>query len=113
MLGLCYIEMGNVADAIAQFKKGLYAGQKTESQELTLLYELGAAYELLSDRSEALYYFQKVHARDPEFRDVAERVVRLQERLSKSRSGGSSSSGSSGAPAQVAVSVPDEDDGSG
>ena len=49
MVGLCRIEQGNVADAISQFKKGLYAEQKTDREELGLYFELGTAYEMLQD----------------------------------------------------------------
>ncbi len=77
MLGLCYLERGEVSEAIAQFKKGLYAEQKTPEEELGLYYELGNAYEALGDVSEALYYFEKVAKREATFRDVADRVERL------------------------------------
>lgn len=77
MIGLCHIEKGAITDAITHFKKGLYAEQKSEREELGLYFELGCAYELLEDPSEALYYFQKVQKRDPGFRGVAERIAAL------------------------------------
>lgn len=77
MIGLCRVEQGNFSDAITQFKKGLYADQKTEREELGLYFELGSAYESLQDPQEALYYYQKVQKRDPGFRAVEERIQRL------------------------------------
>ncbi len=77
MIGLCRVEQGNYADAIGHFKKGLYAEHKTEREELGLYFELGSAYEMLQDPQEALYYYQKVQKRDPEFRAVEERIQRL------------------------------------
>ncbi|MCC7535427.1 MAG: tetratricopeptide repeat protein [Deltaproteobacteria bacterium] len=77
MIGLCCVDKGQFHDAISSFKKGLYADSKTDAEELGLYYELGAAYELLHDPKEALYYFQKVQKRDPRFRDTAERLRRL------------------------------------
>lgn len=77
MIGLCRVEQGNYADAITQFKKGLYAEHKTEREELGLYFELGSAYEMLQDPQEALYYYQKVQKRDPDFRGVEERIQRL------------------------------------
>ncbi len=77
MVGLCRVEQGNVADAIGEFKKGLYAENKSEREELGLYFELGNAYELLQDPQEALYYYQKVQKRDPDFRGVDERIARL------------------------------------
>ncbi|HEY8430147.1 MAG TPA: tetratricopeptide repeat protein [Sandaracinaceae bacterium] len=77
MIGLCYIEKGDVPEAIAHFKKGLYAETKTDREELGLYFELGNAYELLHDPKEALYYYQKVQKRDPTFRDVGRRIQNL------------------------------------
>ncbi|MBO6937643.1 MAG: tetratricopeptide repeat protein [Deltaproteobacteria bacterium] len=77
MIGLCRVEQGNYSDAINQFKKGLYAEHKTEREELGLYFELGSAYEMLQDPQEALYYYQKVQKRDPDFRGVEERIQRL------------------------------------
>ncbi|MFK7985961.1 MAG: tetratricopeptide repeat protein [Sandaracinaceae bacterium] len=77
MIGLCHIEKGSVTDAISHFKKGLYADQKGEREELGLYFELGCAYEMLEDPKEALYYFQKVQKRDATFRGVANRIAAL------------------------------------
>lgn len=77
MIGLCYIEKGEVAEGISHFKKGLYAENKNEREELGLYFELGHAYELLQDPKEALYYYQKVQKRDPTFRNVAGRIQNL------------------------------------
>ena len=77
MIGLCYVEKGDVPEAIGHFKKGLYSDHKNEQEELGLYFELGAAYELLRDPKEAVYYYQKVHKRRPDFRNVAERIAAL------------------------------------
>lgn len=77
MIGLCHIEKGETSEAIGHFKKGLYADQKTEREELGLYFELGRAYESLGDPKEALYYYQKVAKREPDFRDVAARIDAL------------------------------------
>ncbi len=77
MIGLCFVEKGAIADAIGHFKKGLYCDTKSEREELGLYFELGAAYELLHDPKEALYYFQKVQKRDAGFRNAAARVRAL------------------------------------
>src|SRR5690606_16639470 len=77
MIGLCHIEKGDVTEAIAHFKKGLYAETKTDREELGLYFELGNAYDLLHDPKEAIYYYQKVQKRDPTFRDVGRRIRAL------------------------------------
>lgn len=77
MIGLCFLEKGMQTDAIGQFKKGLYVEGITEREALSLYFELGQAYERLSDPREALYYYEKVIKRDPHFRDVQHRVDAL------------------------------------
>ncbi len=78
MMGLCCIEKGNFADAVAHLKKGLYSQKKTDREELGLYFELGIAYELLADKKEALYYFRKVQKREPGFREVENRIAALE-----------------------------------
>ena len=77
MIGICYMEKGDVAQALEHFKQGLQAQQRSEREELGLYFEMGNAYESVGDLSEALYYFQKVDKRDPSFRNVRQRVARL------------------------------------
>ena len=77
MIGLCHLERGDFSEAVKHFKKGLYADNKSDREELGLYYELGNAHELLNDPKEALYYFQKVQKRDPGFRGVDARIEGL------------------------------------
>lgn len=77
MIGLCLIEKNDITGAIGHFKKGLYADQKTDREELGLYYELGRAYEQLRDPKEAVYYYEKVKKRDPGFRGVDDRIRAL------------------------------------
>jgi tetratricopeptide (TPR) repeat protein len=77
MVGLCYIEKAMLTDAIGQFKKGLYVEGITDRESLSLYFELGQAYEKLSDPREALYYYDKVQKRDARFRDVEKRISAL------------------------------------
>ena len=107
LIGLCYTELGDLLEAVVHFKKALYAEKKTDREELTLFFQLGAANEALGDRDEALYYFEKVAARDPRFRDVTERIAWLKRSRFGSKGGGD---GSSGAPAHVSASVPRKDE---
>jgi tetratricopeptide (TPR) repeat protein len=78
MIGICYMEKGDISSALEHFKYGLQAQQRSEREELGLYYEMGNAYESVGDLSEALYFFQKVDKRDPSFRAVRGRVTRLQ-----------------------------------
>jgi tetratricopeptide (TPR) repeat protein len=78
MIGHCYMQGGQSTDAINAFKRGLYAEHKTTTEELDLYYELGNAYLSLSDPKEALYYFQKVAKRSPDFRDVRTHIAAIE-----------------------------------
>jgi pilus assembly protein FimV len=77
MIGTIQMERGNVNEAIDAFMRGLHAQLKTPEQETMLSFEIGAAYELKKMYREALSYFQKVMRREPNYRDVQERVRRL------------------------------------
>lgn len=77
MIGLCQREKGDLVAAVSAFKKGLYAERRTEREELGLYFELGRAYEAMHDAREALYYYEKVKKRDPNFLDVQARIDAL------------------------------------
>jgi tetratricopeptide (TPR) repeat protein len=83
LIGLCFVEKGEIPEAIASFKKGLYADNKTDREELGLYFELGTAYELMHDPKEALYYYQKVHKRESTFRNVEDKLRALTRRASR------------------------------
>lgn len=87
MIGLCQVEKGLIGEAINQFKTGLYVDGITDRETIALYFELGQAYERLDDHPEALYYYEKVEKRDPDFRDVTERVGKLRENSDKGGNG--------------------------
>jgi tetratricopeptide (TPR) repeat protein len=77
MIGMIEIERGRVNEAIEAFLQGLDASVKDPTQETVLCFEIGAAYEVKKMTKEALSYYQKAMRRDPNYRDVQERVRRL------------------------------------
>jgi tetratricopeptide (TPR) repeat protein len=77
MIGMIQVERGNINEAIDAFLLGLNAQIKDPQQETVLCYEIGAAYEAKKMNKEALSYYQKAMRRDPNYRDVQERVRRL------------------------------------
>ena len=77
MIGMIEIERGRLNEAIDAFLMGLNSPNKNAEQETVLCYEIGAAYEAKKVTKEALSYFQKAMRRDPNYRDVQERVRRL------------------------------------
>lgn len=77
MIGMIEIERGRLNEAIEAFLQGLNSPNKDPQQETVLCYEIGTAYEAKKMLKEALSYFQKAMRRDPNYRDVQERVRRL------------------------------------
>jgi tetratricopeptide (TPR) repeat protein len=77
MIGMIEIERGRMNEAIDAFLQGLNSPNKDPQQETVLCYEIGAAYEAKKMNKEALSYYQKAMRRDPNYRDVQERVRRL------------------------------------
>jgi tetratricopeptide (TPR) repeat protein len=78
MIGMIEIERGNLNEAIQAFTAGLQVPDRTKEQEATLSYETGAAYEAKKLNKQALDYFQRAARLAPTFRDVQERIRRLQ-----------------------------------
>ncbi|HXX67175.1 MAG TPA: tetratricopeptide repeat protein [Polyangiaceae bacterium] len=78
MIGMIQIERGNLNEAIDAFLHGLQVAERTKDQEAALSYEVGAAYEAKKMSKHALDYFQRTARLNASFRDVQERIRRLQ-----------------------------------
>jgi tetratricopeptide (TPR) repeat protein len=78
MIGTIQIERGNLNEAIDAFMRGLHSRQRTPDQEMVLCFEIGLAYEAKKMVKEAINYFTRVARRDATFRDVSDRIRRLQ-----------------------------------
>jgi tetratricopeptide (TPR) repeat protein len=78
MIGMIHLERGAINEAIESLLRGLEAPERTRDQEATLAYELGGAYEVKKMNKQAIDYFMHAGRIVPGFRDVAERVRRLQ-----------------------------------
>jgi tetratricopeptide (TPR) repeat protein len=78
MIGTIQLERGNLNEAIDAFIRGLQAPERTKEQETALCYEIGSAYEVKRMMKPALEYFQRAARLIPSFRDVQDRVRRLQ-----------------------------------
>jgi tetratricopeptide (TPR) repeat protein len=78
MIGMIQLERGNLNEAIDAFMRGLQAPDRTKEQDAALSYEIGAAYEVKRMTKQALEYFQRSARLIPGFRDVQDRVRRLQ-----------------------------------
>ena len=78
MIGMVYLEQGQLDRAAESYVRALGASNKTVEQEMNLYYDLGTVYEMKQKSQDALYYFQKIARRDPGYRDVSERIAALQ-----------------------------------
>jgi tetratricopeptide (TPR) repeat protein len=78
MIGMIQLERGNINEAIEAMLRGLQVPERTKEQDAALSYELGAAYEVRKMNKQALDYFQRAARVIPGFRDVVDRVRRLQ-----------------------------------
>jgi tetratricopeptide (TPR) repeat protein len=78
MIGMIELERGHLNEAIQAFTTGLQVPERTKDQEAALSYETGAAYEAKKLNKQALDYFQRTARLAPAFRDVQERIRRLQ-----------------------------------
>ena len=77
MIGLCHREKGDLGEAVNQFKAGLYVEEITEDEKCSLYYEIGVTYEAQTDPDEAIYYFEMIAKKDPNYRDVSKRLTQL------------------------------------
>jgi tetratricopeptide (TPR) repeat protein len=77
MIGLIYIEEGQPRDAIEAFQSGLESPEKTQSETTGLHYELGLACEAANLPDQARLHYEYVFQREPEFREVGQRLQRL------------------------------------
>jgi tetratricopeptide (TPR) repeat protein len=78
MIGMVYLEQGQLDRAVESYVRALSAADKTVEQEMNVYYDLGTVYEMKGKSQDALYYFQKIARRDPGYRDVSERLGALQ-----------------------------------
>jgi tetratricopeptide (TPR) repeat protein len=79
MIGLCRLQKGDAAGAIAAYRAGLASQHLTPERAPALHYELAMAYRALGDVDAALWYLRKVLRDDPAFRDARGQVAAMGE----------------------------------
>jgi tetratricopeptide (TPR) repeat protein len=81
MIGMIYIQVGEIDAAIDAFMRGLQVRNKTREQEYALTYEVANAYEMQGLPEQALMFFQRLAAMNPTYSDprgsVSDRMVAL------------------------------------
>lgn len=78
MVGMIELERDKPEAALKAFQSALGAREKTSEQEIALFYELGVLHEGKGEKATALDYYKKIQRRDPDFRDVAQRIAALE-----------------------------------
>ena len=81
MLGICFLEKGMPKLAVKWFEKGLSAPGRTDDEYKGISYDLGDALEQSDAFDEGPAFFEEVYGQDASFRDVAERIERLREKI--------------------------------
>jgi tetratricopeptide (TPR) repeat protein len=77
MIAVCHLENGDLSSAIGEYKKALHSERITDVEQLDAYYQMGKVYAQLEDYEESIYYMEKVHKRQPKYRDVKERLDAL------------------------------------
>jgi len=80
MMGLCALDLGRSADAVAHLEQALSLPDLPEDQGVPLRYDLGRAYAARGDVARARAAFEAVRSADPEFGDVARELEALETR---------------------------------
>lgn len=81
MLGLCFMAKQEPQLATVWFKRGVEAPGRTEDEYQAMRYDLGMAYEQMGRYDLALEVFETVYAVDINYREVAEKVADLRQRV--------------------------------
>jgi tetratricopeptide (TPR) repeat protein len=87
MLGHCFVQKGMPQAAVLWFKKGLDAPGRNADESKALQYELGSAYEAMGDFRRAADAFTEVYGVDVGYRDIGDKLARLQARIEKKKKG--------------------------
>ena len=78
MLGLCALDLGRPADAVAHLEQALAGPELPVEQQTALRFDLGRAHEALGEKARARAVWETVAAADPDFADVGDRLANLE-----------------------------------
>lgn len=81
LLAVCFIDKKMPAVAVKWYSRALESPDLDEDSILALQYDLGIAYEMTGDQRTALEKFTEVYSQNIDFRDVAEKVRTLQQKV--------------------------------
>ena len=81
LLAICFMEKRMPALAVRWYKRALETPDLDEEALMALQYDLGVAYEQSGDSRSALERFTEVYSQNIDFRDVAEKIRELQQKV--------------------------------
>ena len=79
MLGLCYLEKGEMESAAFHLIQGIRLEGHSPEETIGLQYHLGGAYEKMGQKSKALEAYQAAAKVDPNFQDLPKKLASLQQ----------------------------------
>ena len=79
MLGLCYLEKGEMESAAFHLIQGIRLKGDSPEETIGLQYHLGVAYEKMGQKSKALEAYQAAAKVDPNFQDLPKKLASLQQ----------------------------------
>lgn len=83
MLGLCSLALGDSAQALTHFLRGINSPDVTAQEALALRFEIGQAYESMGRFREAIKFYEKVESINSEFRGVVHRLAAARDSASE------------------------------
>ncbi len=81
LLAICFMEKKMPALAVRWYKRALETPDLDEEALMALQYDMGVAYELSGDCRSALERYTEVYSQNIDFRDVAEKIRELQQKV--------------------------------
>jgi len=85
LLGHCFVRKELPRAAAIWFQKALDAGGQTDDERKALRYELATVYELMGETDRALDLFTEVYGLDVGYREVGEKVRKLEKERSNKK----------------------------
>lgn len=78
LLGFCFMEKQMPNLALMWYRRAIETVNLNEDEKQALQYEIACAYQAGGDEEKARNYFEKVYVVDVDYRDVSERLQKLQ-----------------------------------
>ena len=81
LLGFCFMEKQMPNLALMWYRRALETVALTDEEKHALQYEIACAYQAGGDEEKARKYFEQVYVVDVDYRDVSDRLQKLQEKV--------------------------------